>query len=481
MARTEFEFTPGLENLPPRPKKKSKFISKLITYLLVIFVILGISYSVGIISSTDNLSKNLGGVGLWQQLKNLIGKNDQKLSGETEDRINVLLLGIGGFDDSGKQHDGPQLTDTIILASFKPSTKQVALISIPRDLIVQIPGNGWRKVNAVNAIGEAANPGHGPELTAEIISNIFDQPIQYYVRLDFTGFQKVVDNLGGIDVEVENTLDDYAYPVPGKEMATTSLRYEHLHVEEGLQHMDGNLALKFVRSRKALGIEGSDFARSRRQQKVLMAIKEKALSFGTLINPYRITNLMDTLSQHLLTNIQAWEILKAYDLGKSIKEADIVHHVFDDGPTGSLVQGSSPDGAYILQPKSGNYNEMRMIARNIFDTAAAENQKSATQVIKPKTLEIRNGTNITGLAYRTSDYLESLGYKINKFDNAPTRDYKKTVVYNLVTDAKDTTAKKIAEILKADVTTTLPDWVKAAGNNGQIDIIIVLGQDNKDL
>lgn len=481
MSRTEFEFIKEDEQIVKQPKRSKKFISKFFLYLLVIFVILAVSYSVGIVSSSEKLSKSFGNIGLWQQFKNLIGQNDQKLLGEEEDRINVLLLGIGGFDETGARHDGPQLTDTIILASFKPSTNQVAMISIPRDLQVQIPGYGWRKINNANAFGENKEAGSGPKLAAQVISQVVNQPIHYYIRLDFYGFKKIIDDLGGVDIEVENTLDDYAYPIPGKETATTSERYEHLHIEKGLRHMDGELALKYVRSRHALGAEGSDFARSKRQQKILMAVKEKAISFSTIANPVKIANIMDTLSQHLLTNVQGWEILHGFNLGKDIKEENIIRHVFDDSPTGILVGGTTVDGAWVLQPRSGNFNQMREIVANIFQTtpqAQAETDKVAEKY-EPKVIEVRNGTKIPGLALKTADLLESQGYKINKYGNAPTQDYQKTVVYNLIADKTDETAKKIARQLKAEITTTLPDWVKLAGNNGQVDIVIVLGQDQE--
>lgn len=481
MSRTEFEFVKEDDQIVKQPKKKKKLISKLFLYLLVIFIILAVSYSVGVVSSTEKLSKSFGNISLWEQFKNLIGQNDQKLLGEEDDRINVLLLGIGGFDESGVRHDGPQLTDTIILASFKPSTNQVALISIPRDLQVQIPGYGWRKINNANAFGENQETGAGPKLAAQVVSQVVNQPIHYYVRLDFYGFKKIIDDLGGIDVEVENTLDDYAYPVAGKETATTSERYEHLHIEKGLRHMDGELALKYVRSRHAVGSEGSDFARSKRQQKVLMAVKEKALAFSTLANPVKIANIMDTLSQHLLTNVQGWEILHGFNLGKDINEEDIIRHVFDDSPNGLLVGGTTADGAWVLQPKSGNFNEMRQIVSNIFNTTQEAQAQTAEveQKYTPKVIEVRNGTKIPGLAFKTADMLESQGYKIHKYGNAPTQDYQKTVVYNLITDKNDETASKIAKQLKAEVTTTLPDWVKTAGGNGEVDIVIVLGQDQK--
>jgi len=481
MSRTEFEFVQEDKKIIKQPVKKSKLISKIFLYLLVIFVILGVSYSVGIVSSSEKLSKSFGNINLWEQFKNMVGKNDQKLIGEENDRINVLLLGIGGFDESGIRHDGPQLTDTIILASFKPSTNQVALISIPRDLLVPIPGYGWRKINNANAFAENKEPGSGPSLTAEVVSQVFDQPIQYYVRLDFFGFKKIIDDLGGIDIEVENTLNDYAYPIPGKETATTSERYEHLRIEKGTQHLNGELALKYVRSRHALGVEGSDFARSKRQQKVLMAVKEKALAFSTLANPLRVANMMDTLSQHLLTNVQGWEVLHGFNLAKDINEENIVRHVFDDSPTNSLVGGTTEDGAWVLKPKTGNFNEMKQIVANIFETTEEKQIETVkeAQNYRPVVIEVRNGTKIPGLAFKTADLLETQGYKISKYSNAPTQDYLKTVIYNMVSDPSDQTAQKISRQLKAEVTTTLPDWVKETSNNGQINIVIVLGQDQQ--
>ncbi len=475
MRKTQIDFLNEEDKIFRKPARKTLTISKIIIYLLIIFIIIGITFSVRVISSGENLSQKLGNLSLWGQIKHLMSSKDKELAGEKEDRINVLLLGIGGAG-----HDGPYLTDTIIIASFKPSTKKVAFISVPRDLLAPIPGHGWQKINHANAFGEAGGLGQGGELASQVTSEVFGIPIHYYLRIDFAGFVQIIDDLDGIRIEVENTLDDELYPVKGKETATTSERYEHLYIPVGSHYMNGELALKYVRSRQAKGIEGSDFARSQRQQKVLLAIKDKGLTFTTLINPYKISRLMDTLSQHLQTNLKAWEILRLFQLGKNVEPENIIHRVLDDSPGGLLYAAITEDGAFVLRPKAGDFSELQYIAQNLFDPELAAKQQ-------PKRIEIQNGTKISGLAVRISQYLQSLGYQITKIGNAPTQDYQKTVIYNLVKqEAKDEdqTANILAELLKAEVAPALPEWVSAT-TSPQVgigtDILIILGQDQKDL
>jgi len=470
MTRTDLDFLSEKDKLINQPRRRLSPVSKVILYALIIFVSGSIFFGASVITSGEHLSQTLGNSSLWGQLKHLISSGDRSLNGEEDDRINVLLLGMGGLD-----HDGPFLTDTMMVASFKPSTKQVALISLPRDLLVQIPGNGWRKINHANSFGEVENPGHGGELATEVVSQVLGIPIQYYVRIDFAGFKNIIDDLGGVTVDVENKLDDRMYPIKGKETATTSERYEHLVVEPGRRHMDGELALKYVRSRQAAGVEGSDFARSKRQQKVLTAVKEKALSLNTITNPYRISKLMETLSQHLATNMQVWEILRFYNLGKDIDETKITRIVFDDSPTGLLYAAITEEGAFVLKPKAGTFVELQTTARNVFDPAQAAKERI-------KKVEIMNGTKINGLAFETSQYLQSLGYEVIRIKNAPTQDYQKTVVYNLLTDDQDETAAKIADLIKAELAPTLPSWVRATSSpqvSSQTDVLIILGKDRK--
>ncbi|MFA6410800.1 MAG: LCP family protein, partial [Candidatus Buchananbacteria bacterium] len=191
--RTNIDFLDESDKLVAKPKKKKiRTFGKIIIYLLVIGGIIFISSSVGVISSGEHLAQTFGNVSLWGQIKHLISSDSKKLAGQEDDRINILLLGIGG-----ENHDGPYLTDTNIIASFKPSTKQVALVSIPRDLLVPIPGYGWMKINHADAYGELKNPGRGGELSSQVVSQVFNIPIHYYVRIDFAGFKQIIDDLGG--------------------------------------------------------------------------------------------------------------------------------------------------------------------------------------------------------------------------------------------------------------------------------------------
>ena len=244
--------------------------------------------------------------------------------------------------------------------------------------------------------------------------------------------------------------------------------------------MDGELALKFVRSRQAIGIEGSDFARSKRQQKVLMAVKEKVISFGTLANPYKITKLMDTLSDHFATDVKIWEILKAYKLAKDVEEEDMFRHVFESGPNGLLYPNITAGGSFVLQTKSNDFNEMELVMKNIFNKKPIE----IIKIITPQKIEIQNGTKITGLASKTSKYLKNLDYEIIDISNAPTQDYQKTVVYNLNPNEENKTAEKIAEILDCKLAKSIPSWAKDETKslvNTKTDILIILGQDRKNL
>ena len=164
------------------------------------------------VSSTSESSGSFPDFSLFSAIKHLVSSGDRDLEGEEEDRVNFLLLGIGG-----EGHDGPQLTDTIIFTSFRPSDGAVAMMSLPRDMTVPIPNYGYRKVNHANAYGEMDNPGSGPELASQVIGDVLDEEINYYLRIDFKGFEEFVDAIGGVDVYIENGFTDSNYPIEGKE------------------------------------------------------------------------------------------------------------------------------------------------------------------------------------------------------------------------------------------------------------------------
>jgi LCP family protein required for cell wall assembly len=312
----------------------------------------------------------------------LVFNQGVNLKQTTDSRVNILLLGIGGGN-----HDGPNLTDTIMLASLDPKNNKVTLVSIPRDLWFPDLEGTNKKINGVYADGEFKNPGKGGLIEAEAaIQKVTGQNIDYGVRLDFSGFVKAVDLVGGLDINVDNTFDDYQYPIDGKETDTCGhspeemqtltntledqlpqvfpCRYLHLHFNQGLNHMDGATALEFVRSRHGTNGEDSDFARSKRQEKIIAAFKNQILSAQTLLNPGKIINLYNILSGSINTDIQQGEFDDFIRLAEKMRSAKIISGAIDIGDVttqrnGLLIEDSiASDGIYLstLTPRVGNGN-----------------------------------------------------------------------------------------------------------------------------
>lgn len=273
----------------------------------------------------------------------LVFQKEITLNKTENNRINVLILGIGG----GK-HDGPNLTDTIIMANIDPVSKRVTLISVPRDLWVD---DLKAKINTAYASGESKKPGGGLMLTKAVVSKVLGQEIDYGLRVDFNGFIKAVDMVGGIDVFVERSFEDKEYPLSGKEadtcghsdeelddLATASsqleafpCRYEALSFKKGEQHMNGDTALKFVRSRHGTSGEGSDFSRSKRQEKIIKAFREKVFSAQTFLNPVRLISLYDVFKGSIDTDIKPNEIDDFIKLARELENAPLNSQVLDSG------------------------------------------------------------------------------------------------------------------------------------------------------
>lgn len=300
---------------------------------------------------------------------------------KADGKINILLLGVGGGS-----HEGPNLTDTIIFTSINLQKNTVTLVSIPRDLwIPELSA----KINASYAQGENKKKGDGLVLTKAVVAKILGQQIDYGVRIDFDGFVKAVDLLGGLTITVDRTFDDYAYPIAGKEndlcghttdeldsLASASAeldafpcRYAHIHFDKGTRHMNGEIALEFVRSRHAEGEEGTDFARSQRQEKVIKAFKEKAFSLEIFTSPAKIFALYDVLQQSVDTDIKQDELDDFIRLAKQTRNGGIHNVVLDYGDEKTKRVGllthppvsEKYDNQWILNPRigEGDFSEMQ--------------------------------------------------------------------------------------------------------------------------
>ncbi len=473
----KIEYT-KVEKAQPKTGLARKII-KTFVYLFVFFSTITAVFGSQMLVSEQNSDSWIFKLPIVKQIRHLAESADRKLKGEEDDRINILLLGMGG-----KNHEGGYLTDTIILASLEPSTKKVALVSIPRDLSVPVEDMGWRKINAINAYAEMDKPGSGGMAISQAISDILNIPIDYYVRVDFQGFVNIVDELGGIVVDVDNTLDDYRYPVKGKEDDEDyEARFEHLHIEKGKQKMNGSLALKYARSRHALGAEGSDFARAKRQQKVIQALKAKLLSTNLLLKPTTVKNIINELQDHIDTNLKIWEIIKLWNMFKDVDKNNIKSKVLDNGPNGLLVDGRNDDGAYILSPRSGDFSEIQYFVNNIFSDAPIETKKKVK--VEHATVEVHNGTWINGLASKTALDLERYGFTIARVGNSSRQNFQKSVIYDLTYGEKKKSLQILKEKTGANVAFGLPSWLveeiekelKNEKNPIQPDFILILGQD----
>lgn len=308
---------------------------------------------------------------------------------QTDGRTNVLILG------SDKRSGGvvtSVLTDTIIVASIGQVDKDVVLMSIPRDLWVQDAAGRQMKINSVYTLdsinystGEADYNKGTQELT-KIVENVLGMPIHYYVVINFEMFEKVIDLLGGINVNVDKAFTDYEYPVEGKEADLCGktqeeidkklaageylpnivpCRYQTMSFAQGMQVMDSVKALAYARSRHGNNDEGTDFARAHRQQKVIMAVKDKALSLQTIVNPQKLKDLYDLYAKNVETNIDLTTAQNFYLLTQQINFDKVSSLVLDDrseAETGGLLYSPQDrtlyNGAYVLIPQTGDYSQI---------------------------------------------------------------------------------------------------------------------------
>lgn len=265
------------------------------------------------------------------------------------DRLNILLLGYRGVDDP----NGGLLTDTMMVVSLKPKTNEVALISVPRDLYVKMPNSSDKaKINEAYAYGmKNGNWQNALSYSKQSIEDVTGLDIHYVASIDFEAFKEIIDTLGGITVTLDEPFSEQNQFMEGS-----------IYVPAGTSTLSGDRALLFARAR----FSSSDFDRAKRQQKVLMGIKEKALSLGILSNPVKIVSILDSLGNHVRTDAELWEIKELAELFRNVSASNIKQKVFDTSEKGLLYQSHSSGGAYILLPEGGTYDKIHEACRDIF-------------------------------------------------------------------------------------------------------------------
>lgn len=367
---------------------KKKWFKAVLAVFLVLVLALGvIAWKAGI-----TLNKISTKMGILENLIHALPMVKNKLAGEDEGRVNILLLGMRGENMEG----GGLLADTIMIASIKPQENKISLVSIPRDFYADVPGRGFKsKINAVYHYGEEQKKGQGLEDMRKVAEDIAGVPIHYAASINFKGFSDLVNSLGGIEIHLdqpfieplqfkeEHVCDSNVFTVPsgnyqtkknekGKVVAAYPLCYNKnlecggiFQLPAGNITLTGEQALCYVRSR----VTSSDFDRAKRQQIVLQEIKEKSLKIGTLTDFEKVNGMFESLGNNARTDMQLWEMKRLFELYKGINEPQVVQKVLENSEEGLLYvpENAPPEAGYILLPRGDNYNRIRELFNNILN------------------------------------------------------------------------------------------------------------------
>lgn len=385
------------------------------------------------------------------------------LKGEGDGRVNILLLGRGGLG-----HDAPDLTDTIMLASIDPVNHSAELLSVPRDLWVTLPSGGSSKINAVWETGKYKYLGKmdssnknskavqaGFTAIDQTVEQVLGVPIHYNVLIDFQAFRQAVNTVGGVTINVPKTLYDPT-------MAWEN-NWNPVLAKAGVQKFDGKHALIYVRSRET----SSDFARAERQRSVLLALKDKAVSVGTLSNPTKLAGLMSAFGNNAQTDLSLGDASRLYSIFKAIgnnkvQSLDLVT------PPHQFVTTGNINGQSVVQPRAGlgQYDDIQKYVRSSL--------KDGYIVKEHANITILNGTGQNGLATSKAEELKSYGYNVGTVSTAPTNGYSETVIVDRTNGRDKYTKHYLEQRFNTTATTKLPDTAIAPGS---ADFIIVLGSD----
>jgi LCP family protein required for cell wall assembly len=344
--------------------------------------------------------------------------------------VNVILLGSDKRPNSGAWR-----TDSMIVVSIDQANRVVRLLSIPRDLWVYIPGHGYNRINTADLWGELAQKGGGPERVKQTIYQNLGIPIDYYVRVDFQGFMKIIDSVGGVNIDVECPLPD-------------------INLLPGMHHMNGEEALRYARSRKST----NDFDRGRRQRKVLMALWDQALTLDVVP---RLPQLWLAMADSFKTDMPLEEVINFAYLGTTIERQRIRSKAID----ASMTQGwTTPEGAAVLLPREDRIRAALESFYAPLDTVALDADNRVR-------VQVMNGWPRKEAEQLAAAALKWEGYQIMGTSLAERQDVAKTeiVVYN----GDQARGEEIARLLGVPLTSVQlqPDPSRP------VDVQVTLGAD----
>lgn len=329
--------------------------------------------------------------------------------------INILLLGT----DARPGEVGESNTDTLILLTLDPQSQTVGMLSLPRDLYVPLPGFGYNvKINTAFRIGERVNypNGGGAQLAKDTVSSFIGEPVHYYVKVNFQGFVELIDLIGGVDLVVPKTIYDPEFP-------TEDFGFQTFYLEAGSQHLDGETALKYVRTRNV----DDDYGRARRQQDVLAAVARKvtrADMVSTLLQ--KAAPMLYTMRSSISTDVPVQLQLDLATYFTSIPMRPVRQLVLDSQ---FGYETYTEEGMWILMP---DRSLVRPAVAKFFEPPSASELSDMITGANPDwiRIEVLNGTGEPGVAARTRDMLVAQGWQVVSIGDADRNDYGRTIIVN---------------------------------------------------
>lgn len=393
-----------------------------------------------------------------------------KLRGEDVGRVNILLAG-NSSDDPG--HQGADLTDSIMIISIDTKNNTAFMLSVPRDLYVNIPGNGYAKINAAYVDGQADNfnesgyfPGGMGQLQ-QVIQNNFGITLNYYALVDYNAFRDAVNAVGGISVDIKSQ-DPRGLYDPSEDYVTHG---PLVKLTNGVHELDGEQALDLARARGdaygSYGFPNSDFDRTSNQRLMLLALKAKSTSTGVLANPLKISSLLDAIGNNLTTDFSASEAHRLYDLGNNISANNVQSIGLNDvNGTDLLANYETEDGESALIPAAGidDFSAIQAYIQQL--TSSNPVVREGANVV------VLNATDTSGLAASAATTLKNKGVDVTATEDASANQATTTIID--ASGGKMPATKQLLTTLypHATVTTTNPYSSVYAAN-----FIVVLGAD----
>lgn len=387
-------------------------------------------------------------------------------------RSNILLFGTSEDSAAHQENGAGGLTDSIMVISVDQEKKNAVMLSVPRDLWVDYGQDCLAGYSGkINSLYECAKDGssdqEGANALKDKVGEIFGIDIQYYAKVNYTALKDAVDAVGGITVDIDSD-DPRGIYDPNFDWQCNR-RCNLVKWPNGPAELDGEHALALARARNAsggYGLGGGNFDREQYQQKIIVAIKEKATSAGTLTNPVAVSGLIDSVGKNVDTNFETSEIKTLVDVAGGIKETSIrsISLVDDVKP---LVTTGNYNGQSIVRPVAGieDFSKIQAYIQKQFSGS----QEGA----EDSTIEVLNGTDLSGVASKKEAELETKGIIVTSIGDAPTSNYGKIQWFDMTGGTKPQTAKKLLDVLgEPSSGSSLPSGVQS-----DADFVIIVGNE----